>query len=341
MDILGTWPEDVQFDRGDIDENDFWLGPHATNGLFQFPDTNCTFSDAVEMELEANASGVAGPELFNSPFRYIHHFTSEPSSDLPSPFSTHILAGQCGGVPGSQRPGHALGHDWQQQESLAAVPNKTEYSQEEAHQCYICAQCKKAFEGLQTLDKHAKADAHKAWKCLEPGCAKAYVRRDTFLRHRAAHTDSGHACDICSKQSKHKWFKRKDHLSEHVRKCHSEGASRFVRRVSKPEGRDLRVRRSGSSDSSFDDIVTQISAEAESECALPRTPLGSTPGFPSQQQAMKDLVRSLGTVLGDSKSELFGKLGDKMITLSESDMKSVAESMAGAAIGKTLLSKSC
>lgn len=70
-------------------------------------------------------------------------------------------------------------------------------------------------------------------------------------------------------------------------------------------------------------------------------PSGSEASFPLQKKAMKDLVRSLGTVLGDRNSELVGRLGDKMITLSGPDMRSVAESMAGAALGQTLLSKSC
>lgn len=51
-----------------------------------------------------------------------------------------------------------------------------------------------------------------------------------------------------------------------------------------------------------------------------------------QQEAMKDLVRSLGTVLGDRHANLIEKLGDKMTALSSSDMESVAEHMAGAAL---------
>jgi uncharacterized protein YbjQ (UPF0145 family) len=63
-----------------------------------------------------------------------------------------------------------------------------------------------------------------------------------------------------------------------------------------------------------------------------------------QQEAMKDLVKSLGTVLGGRHPNLMEKLENKMTALSSSDMESVAEHMAGAAlVAKTYLpvTKSC
>ena len=60
-----------------------------------------------------------------------------------------------------------------------------------------------------------------------------------------------------------------------------------------------------------------------------------------QQEAMKDLVRSLGTVLGDRHPNLMEKLENKMTALSSSDMESVAEHMACAALAaKTYLTAS-
>jgi hypothetical protein len=56
-----------------------------------------------------------------------------------------------------------------------------------------------------------------------------------------------------------------------------------------------------------------------------------------QQQAMKDLVKSLNTVLGDRHPNLMGKLG-RMSALSGPDMESVAESMAISALAKTYFS---
>jgi hypothetical protein len=57
---------------------------------------------------------------------------------------------------------------------------------------------------------------------------------------------------------------------------------------------------------------------------------------PIQKQAMKEVVRSLGTVLGERNKSLIGDLGDKMTALSGPDMESVAQGMAGIALAKTL-----
>lgn len=78
-----------------------------------------------------------------------------------------------------------------------------------------------------------------------------------------------------------------------------------------------------------------------SDCGTSAT-LSEGEGYATQQQeAMKDLVRSLGTVLGDRHPNLIEKLEDKMTALSSSDMESVAEHMAGAALAaKTYLSAS-
>lgn len=90
-------------------------------------------------------------------------------------------------------------------------------------QPHECSQCRSNFPSLQLLDQHAKIESHKAWKCYEEGCGKAYARRDTFMRHQLKHGGSGHACGTCKRGGKDKVFKRKDHLAEHVRKCHGPG----------------------------------------------------------------------------------------------------------------------
>jgi hypothetical protein len=68
------------------------------------------------------------------------------------------------------------------------------------------------------------------------------------------------------------------------------------------------------------------------------TSTSSQVSTPLQKQAMKELVRSLGTVLGDRNKNLIGELGDKMSALSGPDMESVAQSMAGVALAKTYFS---
>lgn len=61
---------------------------------------------------------------------------------------------------------------------------------------------------------------------------------------------------------------------------------------------------------------------------------------PVQKQAMKELVRSLGTVLGERNKSLIGNLTDRMTALSGPDMESIAQGMAGVALAKTLFSNS-
>jgi hypothetical protein len=60
-----------------------------------------------------------------------------------------------------------------------------------------------------------------------------------------------------------------------------------------------------------------------------------------QQQAVKVLVETLSNVLGDHDPKLdFGEFGNKMTSLSDSDIKSVVGSMAsvGATMAQTILS---
>lgn len=64
---------------------------------------------------------------------------------------------------------------------------------------------------------------------------------------------------------------------------------------------------------------------------------GSASKSTPQHQAMKDLVKSLATLLEDRHPDLVRKL-DKMTALSVPAMESVAESMAVSALGKTYLS---
>ena len=96
----------------------------------------------------------------------------------------------------------------------------TECSNED-EQRHVCQECNKLFKNLQELDQHAKKTPHRAWRCAEPFCDKTYARRDTFLRHRATHKDKSHPCPVCPRLNKQKVFKRKDHLREHIRNCHS------------------------------------------------------------------------------------------------------------------------
>jgi hypothetical protein len=102
----------------------------------------------------------------------------------------------------------------------------TDCSQDESSQRLACSECARTFENLSALNKHTQSTLHKAWRCFEAGCEKSYARRDTFLRHRVAHRDDAlsHICLVCLQVNKRKTFKRKDHLRDHMRNCHSKGS---------------------------------------------------------------------------------------------------------------------
>lgn len=106
---------------------------------------------------------------------------------------------------------------------LSKASNR-ECLQDDDIQRLMCSECGRDFDNLQGLNRHTMSSQHKAWRCQELGCGKTYARRDTFLRHRTTHTDSGHTCNVCADNDKHKMFKRKDHLKEHMRNCHPHSA---------------------------------------------------------------------------------------------------------------------
>lgn len=107
--------------------------------------------------------------------------------------------------------------------SFASMDSDSTFSTEKDSDRHSCSECEEFFGTLQALDRHTQESSHKAWKCLEPGCSREYTRRDTFLRHRGTHGNNSHACLVCLRDGKQKNFKRKDHLGEHVRKCHERG----------------------------------------------------------------------------------------------------------------------
>jgi hypothetical protein len=218
--------------------------------------------------------------------------------------------------------------------AIATYSWDTDYTPEELSQRLECSACSKTFSNLKALDKHTQSTSHKAWRCREPGCGKSYARRDTFLRHRSKHSDNGHSCLDCLREGKEKVFKRKDHLNEHTRSCHSKGndGTRSVQVLCRAWTpiliRSIRTNNDHANDLAAGATCSRTHSRPTVDRETPITP---------QQQAMKDLVKSLNTVLGDRHPNLMGKL-DRMSALSGPDMESVAESMAISALAKTYFS---
>lgn len=142
-------------------------------------------------------------------------------AELAHPPSVDPYAQQGGIVSHRSSPYTSLGMTKQEHGTTPQTASDRENRHEDEAQRLMCSECGLEFENLQGLDKHSRSSLHKAWRCHEPGCGKTYARRDTFLRHRIKHTDSVHVCHICLRGNKQKVFKRKDHLKEHIRNCHS------------------------------------------------------------------------------------------------------------------------
>ena len=106
---------------------------------------------------------------------------------------------------------------WERALDVSFAPDNTGGNRKAVDRRYACSECDRHSGSIHHRAGHAKQTA---WRCPEPGCGKSYGRRDTFLRHQNAHKVDSHPCKICSKEKKQKSFKRKDHLKEHVRKCH-------------------------------------------------------------------------------------------------------------------------
>lgn len=157
------------------------------------------------MEELSSVSWSAIPEL--SPTATLDSFSGQPCS-------RHFPSGQRRPVKSERRSPSSVG----------SIDSDSTFSTEKDLDRHRCSECHEFFGTLQALDRHTQESSHKAWKCQEPGCYREYTRRDTFLRHRTAHGNNAHACVECLSDGKSKVFKRKDHLGEHVRKCHGKGS---------------------------------------------------------------------------------------------------------------------
>lgn len=206
---------------------DFWLDTSCTlepRALGQTQDFGITCDDlpsAVPSELQLSSNCIdlttpsvsnvvlPTPELSPSPTTQTHLY-DEPTANAAQQYSgidVQITESQA-----QQRPIKLSTPSWD-----------FDCPQDESCQPVSCSECARAFENLSALNKHTQSTSHKAWRCAEAGCEKTYVRRDTFLRHRVAHRDDAlnHVCLVCLQINKRKVFRRRDHLRDHVRKCHS------------------------------------------------------------------------------------------------------------------------
>jgi hypothetical protein len=231
MDPTASWQTSNAHHPDILLSTNFPLEPRT---LGQTQDFEAAFDDwlnAVPRELQL--SSICADLTPQSVSEYVFLPTPELS---PSPvIQTHLYdetianaAQQYSGIDGQRSESQAQ----RKPAKVSVLSCDTDCSRDGSHQRLSCSECARPFENLSALNKHTQSTSHKAWRCVEAGCEKTYARRDTFLRHRVAHRDDAlnHVCLVCLQINKSKVFRRKDHLRDHMRKCHSKKVEsrRFV-----------------------------------------------------------------------------------------------------------------
>jgi hypothetical protein len=90
---------------------------------------------------------------------------------------------------------------------------------------FICAQCDTPFDKQFLLERHASNSGHASFLCDRQDCGKTFLRLDTYQRHWKVHQDDTERfpCKYCKKYRGTNGFKRKDHLTQHLRGYHHIG----------------------------------------------------------------------------------------------------------------------
>ncbi|KAF2796329.1 hypothetical protein K505DRAFT_359368 [Melanomma pulvis-pyrius CBS 109.77] len=90
---------------------------------------------------------------------------------------------------------------------------------------YKCRECNTSFNSQFELEFHASRLGHALFICGHPWCGKPFGRLDTFQRHQRTHQKDTKRfpCKYCNKYRGSNGFKRKDHLTQHLRGYHHIG----------------------------------------------------------------------------------------------------------------------
>ena len=85
-----------------------------------------------------------------------------------------------------------------------------------------CDQCGEHFFTAQALSSHARSQDHAAHSCEVEECDSTFIRYQDLVRHQGQHRADVQRfpCDYCRKHRGPQAFKRKDHLTQHLRNYH-------------------------------------------------------------------------------------------------------------------------
>lgn len=98
---------------------------------------------------------------------------------------------------------------------------------------FTCDQCMYVGESQYAIALHASYTGHASLVCKHGSCEKTYSRLDTLQRHQRAHQDDARRfpCTWCKKHQGKNGFKRKDHLTQHLRNYHHIGEDERVEKL--------------------------------------------------------------------------------------------------------------
>ncbi|KXS97513.1 hypothetical protein AC578_4599 [Pseudocercospora eumusae] len=123
-----------------------------------------------------------------------------------------------------------------------------------------CSVCNTWYPTRSKLELHAKETGHACFVCRYAGCGKRYNRRDVYSRHKKNHQAViGIACSRCDVKP----FKRKDHLQQHTKTCHSGivGRSNYMSADMRSESVKAETERTAQCDKvKIRDLVSRIGA---------------------------------------------------------------------------------
>lgn len=92
-------------------------------------------------------------------------------------------------------------------------------------QLRTCCQCQQIFQDTGALGRHASETGHASFACVMEGCEKTFSRYDILKRHLCTHRSNiqRFPCPHCRRHRGADGFKRKDHLTQHLRNYHHIG----------------------------------------------------------------------------------------------------------------------
>ena len=90
---------------------------------------------------------------------------------------------------------------------------------------FKCDECMFVGSSAYELGLHALDEGHLSFVCKHEGCEKKFARLDTYQRHGRVHREDAKRfpCKHCKKYRGRNGFKRKDHLTQHIRNYHHIG----------------------------------------------------------------------------------------------------------------------